>query len=203
MVVRRQRQRQERKRDETEREEDEREEERAMRERKRWSAQPSTATEPVTVVHGGSGTSNDTSFSVSPMWFRQIDDVAEMVEVFHFDSGSGLIRLGVVHFRSVFGSCFGNSSELVWIRVRVLDSAGSGVSVRFGSTFGSRSNSVKPGQSWSKIVKISSVVAVRVTAQSRDDSGFISGVSRFVVQVDSVKPSQLSSTRSDSGQQVS
>ncbi|XP_022023060.1 uncharacterized protein LOC110923209 [Helianthus annuus] len=45
------------------RESDEREEERAMRERKRWSAQPSTATEPVTVVHGGSGTSDDTSFS--------------------------------------------------------------------------------------------------------------------------------------------
>ncbi|KAM0057842.1 hypothetical protein Hdeb2414_s0005g00163191 [Helianthus debilis subsp. tardiflorus] len=34
-----------------------------MRERKRWLAQPSTTTEPVTVVHGSSGTSNDTSFS--------------------------------------------------------------------------------------------------------------------------------------------
>ncbi|KAJ0600645.1 hypothetical protein HanIR_Chr03g0119401 [Helianthus annuus] len=85
----------------------EREEERAMKERKRWSAQPSSATEPVIVVHGGSGTYDDTSFSVSPMWFRQIDDVAEMVEVFRFGSSSGLIRLGVVHFRSVFGSCDG------------------------------------------------------------------------------------------------
>ncbi|KAF5771768.1 hypothetical protein HanXRQr2_Chr13g0568751 [Helianthus annuus] len=50
-------------RDRRERDETEREEERAMRERKRWSAQPSTATELVTVVHGGSGTSDDTSFS--------------------------------------------------------------------------------------------------------------------------------------------